>query len=60
MTTVATDSRHYLPIAETVLRFCPLPVTREEYAAMHGAPERISLDSLALGGRFYRELIQKL
>ena len=60
VTTVATDSRHYLPIAETVLRFCPLPVTREEYAAMHGAPERISLYSLALGGRFYRELIQKL
>ena len=60
VTTVATDSRHYLPIAGTVLRFCPLPVTREEYAAMHGAPERVSLDSLALGADFYRRLMKKL
>ena len=57
---MATDSRHYLPIAGTVLRFCPLPVTREEYAAMHGAPERVSLDSLALGADFYRRLMEKL
>lgn len=60
VTTVATDSRHYQPIAETVLRFCPLPVTKEQYAAMHGAPERVSLDSLALGADFYRRLMEKL
>jgi len=60
VTTVATDARHYQPIAEQVLRFCPLPVTKEEYAAMHGARERISLDSLALGGSFFRLFMKKL
>jgi carboxypeptidase PM20D1 len=60
VTTVATDSRHYLPLAEQVLRFCPLPVTKEEYSAMHGAPERIRLDSLALGGSFFRLFMKKL
>ena len=41
---VATDSRHYAPIADDIYRFMPLRVTTEDLERIHGTDERIAVD----------------
>ena len=52
-----TDSRHYSRISDSVFRFCPLCVTKEDQDLPHGTDERISVDNLGKLVEFYARLI---
>jgi len=41
----ATDSRHYVDIAENVYRYIPLVLRQEDLNRIHGINERITLDN---------------
>lgn len=56
----ASDARHFSAISDSVYRFMPFDVTREELAALHAANERISVAALHRGAGFFRYLIQRL
>jgi carboxypeptidase PM20D1 len=56
--TGATDSRHYLPIADTVLRFRPFPAELSDLARVHGTNERVATADLAPAVTFYRRLME--
>lgn len=56
----ATDSRHYIPVADHVYRFMPYQLDAQELTGIHGINERISVDSLARGAAFYHQLIRNL
>ncbi|AJT42938.1 hypothetical protein UM93_06675 [Psychromicrobium lacuslunae] len=55
-----TDSRHFDRLSKSVFRFAPFRMSAQERSALHAANERISLDTLAEGVRFYRTLLGKL
>ncbi|WP_199584735.1 M20/M25/M40 family metallo-hydrolase [Blastococcus sp. TF02A-30] len=56
----ASDARHFSQVCDSVYRFMPFDVTREELAALHAADERISVAALHRGAGFFRHLIRSL
>jgi carboxypeptidase PM20D1 len=54
----ASDARHFSQICDSVYRFMPFDLSREELAALHAADERISVAALHRGAGFYRYLIR--
>ncbi len=57
---VATDSRHYAPIADDIYRFLPLRVTSEDLERIHGLDERIGVEDYADLIGFLARLIEDL
>jgi len=58
--TGATDSRHYLEIADSVLRFRPSYTEPSDLPRVHGTNERIAVSDLGPMTAFYMRLIQDL
>lgn len=58
--TGATDSRHYMPIADEVLRFRPYHEDAVDLARVHGTNERVAVSDLGPAVAFYMRLIQDL
>ncbi|MFD2092674.1 M20/M25/M40 family metallo-hydrolase [Blastococcus deserti] len=56
----ASDARHFSQVCDSVYRFMPFDLTREELATLHAADERISVAALHRGAGFYRYLIRHL
>lgn len=54
----ASDSRHYVGIADNVFRFSPLRATTEDLKRFHGTNERLSIEGYADMIRFYRRLLE--
>ncbi|HEY2068864.1 MAG TPA: M20/M25/M40 family metallo-hydrolase [Rhizomicrobium sp.] len=59
-TTGATDSRHYLPIADQVFRFDPFHFDVDDLGRVHGTNERLSVGELGPAVAFYMRLMQNL
>jgi carboxypeptidase PM20D1 len=57
---VATDSRHYAPIASDIFRFLPLRVTGDDLKRIHGVDERIGVKTYAELIGFLARLIKNL
>ncbi len=57
--TATTDSRLYQRIAKDVYRFDPFPSAGQDLASIHGVNERLSLDSLERGIRFFIQVIKE-
>jgi len=55
---VATDSRHYLPIADNVFRLDPFHFGPDDLARIHGTNERLAVGDLAPAVGFYMHLMQ--
>ncbi len=55
----ATDSRHFIPIADNVYRFSPIEMNNEDLGIIHGINERIGVDNYLNSIRFYVDFIQK-
>lgn len=53
-----TDARHMEALCKNVYRFSPFILPPGEIARMHGYDERLSLDNLRLGVRFFRQMLQ--
>jgi carboxypeptidase PM20D1 len=58
--TGATDSRHYLGIADAVLRTRPFHADTADLARVHGTNERASVDGLRQAAAFFMRLMQEL
>jgi carboxypeptidase PM20D1 len=60
MTTGATDSRHYLPIADQVFRLDPFHFGVDDLARVHGTNERLAIGDLGHGTAFFIRLMKDL
>jgi carboxypeptidase PM20D1 len=58
MTTGATDSRHYLPIADQVFRLDPFRFGTDDLARVHGTNERLAIGDLGHGMAFFMRLMK--
>jgi carboxypeptidase PM20D1 len=59
-TTGATDSRHYLPLADAVFRLDPFHLAPEDSARVHGTNERLAISDIVQGTQFYMRLMKDL
>jgi carboxypeptidase PM20D1 len=55
-----TDSRHYKELAGSIFRFSPYKLSTKELSGVHGHNERISLENLNRGLKFYTALLGAL
>jgi len=60
LTTAATDARHWHRFAPAVYRFAPLQMDGGRRAGIHGSDERVAIDSLVRGERYYRAILKGL
>lgn len=60
MVSGATDSRHFSKLTSNIYRFAPFRITNEDVRRVHGANERISVESYTQMVRFYAQLIRNL
>lgn len=58
--TGATDSRHFVPIADQVLRFVPLTASADDFKRFHGTGERIRRADADRVVAFYRALVTRV
>ncbi len=56
----STDSKYYRHLTGQILRFCPLVLTPEDVATIHGVNEKVSLKNLDKGLRFFIQLFHQL
>lgn len=56
----STDSKYYRDLTDQILRFTPLVLKPEDIASIHGINEKVSLDNLKNGLRFYFLLFRHL
>ena len=55
-----TDSTAYHAVCDNVYRFAPLTYDKDNWESVHGANEKIKIDTLSLIPAFYKRLIEKL
>lgn len=53
----ATDSRHYVGVAENVYRFQPVWARQADLSRIHGTGERLAVADMGRMARFYAQLI---
>ena len=56
----ASDGRYFRRMNIPTYGFAPFRVTQEEYRRIHGIDERISLDNVSFGLRFFTRLLNRL
>jgi carboxypeptidase PM20D1 len=59
LTIAATDARHYALAADHAYRINPFKVTRDDIKRFHGISERLSLENLEKGIRFYALILSR-
>ena len=60
MILATTDSRHYQNISKNIYRFMPIQLSSNDLSMIHGANEKISIDSYIKMIEFYINLIQNI
>ncbi|MCX6498240.1 MAG: M20/M25/M40 family metallo-hydrolase [Arthrobacter sp.] len=55
-----TDSRRFTGICDSVYRFAPFAMDTADRGSIHAVDEKISLETLGRGVRFYETLLRKL
>jgi carboxypeptidase PM20D1 len=55
----ATDSRHFIPVADGVYRFSPFRFDVEDMSRVHGTGERMRLADADDALAFYRRLVMR-
>lgn len=56
----ASDSQHFVPIADSIYRFSPVRAKPEDLPRLHGTNERLAVANLAELVRFYHQLLRNL
>lgn len=54
----ASDSQHFVPIADAIYRFSPVRAKPEDLPRLHGTNERLAVANLAELVRFYHQLLR--
>lgn len=58
--TAGTDARRFTDIADSILRFAPIDLDKEQFASVHGEDEHIKLTNIGQCVCFYKDFIRKI
>ena len=58
--TAGTDARRLTDVAENILRFAPIDLSRAQFATIHGANEHIAIKNIGECVVFYKDVIKKI
>lgn len=56
--TAGTDARRFTDIADNILRFAPIDLSKAQFATVHAANENISIESIGPCVRFYKAAVR--
>ena len=57
--TAGTDARHFTDVADNILRFAPIDLSKKQFATIHAADEHIGIDNIGQCVVFYKDLIRR-
>lgn len=58
--TAGTDARRFTDIADNILRFAPIDLSKKQFSAIHGDNEHIGVENIGECVVFYKDFIQKI
>lgn len=58
--TAGTDARRFTGIADSILRFAPIDLDKEQYASIHSANEHIKVKNVGECACFYKDFVKKI
>ena len=58
--TAGTDARRFTDIADHILRFAPIDLTKKQFATIHADDEHISIENIGQCVVFYKDYIQRV
>ena len=58
--TAGTDARHFTHVAENILRFAPIDLSKKQFATIHGADEHIGIENIGQCVVFYKDLVKRI
>lgn len=58
--TAGTDARRFTGIADSILRFAPIDLDKEQYASIHSADEHIKVKNVGECVCFYKDFVKKI
>ncbi len=56
--TAGTDARRFTGLADSILRFAPIDLSREQFASIHSKNENITIENIGQCVLFYKDFIQ--
>ena len=57
--TAGTDARRFTDVADNILRFAPIDLSKSQFATIHGADENIGIKNVGECVMFYKTFIKK-
>ena len=57
--TAGTDARHFTDVADNILRFAPIDLSKKQFATIHNANEHIGVKNIGECVTFYKDFIRK-
>lgn len=58
--TAGTDARRFTDVADNILRFAPIDLSRAQFATIHNADEHIKLTNVGECVVFYKDFVKKI
>ena len=58
--TAGTDARRLTDVAENILRFAPIDLSRSQFSTIHGANENIKIQNIGECVEFYKDFIRQI
>ncbi len=58
--TAGTDARRFTDVADNILRFAPIDLSKKQFATIHNANEHIAIKNIGECVVFYKDIIQKI
>ena len=57
--TAGTDARRFTDVADNILRFAPIDLSKKQFATIHAADEHIGIENIGQCVVFYKDLVQR-
>ncbi|MBQ8210583.1 MAG: M20/M25/M40 family metallo-hydrolase [Clostridia bacterium] len=58
--TAGTDARRFTDVADSILRFAPIDLDKDQFASIHSANEHIKVDNIGQCVCFYKDFLKKI
>ncbi len=58
--TAGTDARRFTCLADSILRFAPIDLSKEQFSSIHNANENITIQNIGQCVLFYKDFIQRI